>query len=78
MTSQQFPVITTEMMSNAIAKARAIGAVEGNQVLMRIRAAMAQINLQRTASRAADLGVDRRALGARPAASNPECVAQRT
>jgi len=68
-TTQQFPVITVEMMSNAIAKARAIGVVEGNQVLAQIRSAMAQINLQRAASRAADLGVDRRALGARPAAS---------
>jgi hypothetical protein len=77
-TARLFPVITIEMMSNAIAKARAIGVVEGNQVLAQIRSAMAQINLQRTASRAADLGVDRRALGARPAASNPECVAQRT
>jgi hypothetical protein len=69
MTTQLFPVITDEMMSARIAKARAIGVVEGNQVLTQIRAAMAQNTLQRAASRAADLGVDRRVLGARSAAS---------
>jgi hypothetical protein len=68
-TAQLFPVITVEMMSAAIAKARAIGVVEGNQVLTQIRAAMATITLQRAASRAGRIGVSAPVLGARFAAS---------
>jgi hypothetical protein len=69
MTTQQFPVITPEMMSARIARARAIGVVEGNQVLAQIRAAMAQITLQRAASRAEASRGSVTALGARSAAS---------
>jgi hypothetical protein len=65
MSRSDFSTVTGQQMTRSIQWARlARNAVQDNY-----RAELGQITLQRAASRAADLGVNRRALGARSAAS---------